>query len=101
MFRGAAGVIGTDHHLMRVKIKLHLRSRRKHVNTKKMNVDSTKLKDDKLLEAFQKDVSDILDDVWSNTMSIDDRYNLFLPQIKENTKHNFACNENTNRKRKE
>ena len=73
MVRRAAGVIGTDHHLMRVKIKMHLRSRRKHVNTKKMNVDSTKLKDDKLLEPFQKDLSDILDDVWSDTISIGDR----------------------------
>ena len=66
-----------------------------------MNVDSTKLKDDKLLEAFQKDLSDILGDVWSNTMSIDDRYNLFLSQIKAKAKHHFACDKNTNRKRKE
>ena len=28
MFRRAAGVIGTDHHLMRVKIRMHLISRR-------------------------------------------------------------------------
>ena len=62
MYRRAADVIGTDHHLMRVKIKMHLRNRRKQVNTKKMYVDSTKLKDDKLLEAFQKDLSNILDD---------------------------------------
>ena len=96
MFRRAAGVIGTDHHLMRVKIKMYLRSRRKHVSTKKMNIDSTKLKDDKLLEAFQKDLSGILDDIWSNTMSIDDRYNLFLSQIKEKAKHHFAYDKNTN-----
>jgi exonuclease III len=36
MFRGAAGAIGTDHQLMRVKIRIHLKSRRKNVNSKKM-----------------------------------------------------------------
>ncbi|UJR37458.1 hypothetical protein I4U23_030161 [Adineta vaga] len=34
MLRSAAGVLGTDHHLMRVKIKLHLRSRKKQKKTK-------------------------------------------------------------------
>ena len=54
MLRGAAGTIGTDHHLMCVKIKLHLKSRRKYVNQKKMNIDSTKLKDGKLLQAVSE-----------------------------------------------
>ena len=101
MFRRAPSIIGTDHHLMRVKIKMHLRNRRKHVNMKKMNVGSTMLKDDKLLEAFQKVLSDIFDDARSNTMNIDGRYNLFLSQIKEKAKRHFAHDKNTNRKRKE
>jgi hypothetical protein len=54
MFRRAAGAIETGHHLMRVKIRMHLKSRRKNVSSKKMNVDMTKLNDGKLLEAFQK-----------------------------------------------
>ena len=78
MVRRVADVIGLDHYLMRFKIKMHLRNRRKHVDMKKMNVDSIKLKDDKLLEAFQKDLSNIPDDARSTTMSIDDKYNLLL-----------------------
>ena len=85
MFRRVAGTIGTKHHLMRVKIRMHLKSRRKYVNAKKMNVDSTKLKDDKLLETFQKDLSDIIYEATDDTISIDKRYELFLSQIKEKT----------------
>ena len=101
MLRGAAGSIGTDHHLMRVKIKIHTKSRRKHVNSKKINVDSAKLKDDKLLEAFQKDLHDIFDKAKDDKINIDQRYELFLSQIKERVKHQFYVDKSTNRKRKE
>ena len=101
MPRGAAGSIGTDHHLMRAKIKIHLKSRRKYVNSKKINVDSAKLKDDKLLEAFQKDLHDIFDNAKDDTISIDQRYELFLSQIKERAKYHFYVDKSTNRKRKE
>jgi hypothetical protein len=57
ILRAAAGTRGTDHHLMLVKMRIHLKNRRKNVNQKKINVDSTKIKDDKLLAAFQKDHS--------------------------------------------
>jgi hypothetical protein len=66
-----------------------------------MNVDSTKLKDDKLLEAFQKDLYDILDDAKDDTISIDKRYEQFLSKIKEKAKYHFPVDKNTNRKRKE
>ena len=101
MLTGAAGSIGTNHHLMRAKIKIHLKSRRKYVNSKKINVDSAKLKDDKLLEAFQKDLHDIFDNAKDDTISIDQRYELFLSQIKERAKHHFYVDKSTNRKRKE
>ncbi|CAF3620000.1 unnamed protein product [Rotaria socialis] len=101
MFRRAAGAIGTDHHLMRVKIRMHLKSRRKNVNPKKMNVDSTKLKDDKLLEAFQKDLRDTIDATSDDTINIDERYQLFLSQLKEKAEQHFPVDKNSNRKRKE
>jgi exonuclease III len=101
MLRGAAGTIGTDHHLMRVKIRIHLKSRKKNVNSKKINVDSAKLKDDNLLEAFQKDLHDMFDDAKDDTISIDQRYELFLSQIKEKAKYHFSVDKNKNRKRKE
>ena len=101
MLRGAAGTIGTDHHLMRVKIRLHLRSRRKNANSKKINVDSTKLKDDKLLEAFQKDLQNTFENTKDDTISIDQKYELFLSQLKEKAKYHFPTDKNMNRKRKE
>ncbi|CAF1437436.1 unnamed protein product [Adineta ricciae] len=102
MLRGATGAIGTDHHLMRVKIKIHLKSRKKNANKKKINVDSTKLKDDQLLEAFQKDLQSILaDKAKDDGISIDQRYEQFLSQIQEKAKYHFPVDKNTNRKRKE
>ena len=100
MLRGAVGAIGTDHHLMRVKIRMHLKPRKK-VKSKKIHVDSTKLKDDKLLEAFQKDLHDTLNDAKDDTTSIDEKYDMFLSQIKEKAKQHFPVDKNSNRKRKE
>ena len=96
MLRGAAGTIGTDHHLMRVKIRLHLRSRRKNANSKKINVDSTKLKDDKLLEAFQKDLQNTFENTKDDTISIDQKYERFLSQLKEKAKYHFPTDKTMN-----
>ena len=38
---------------------MHLKTKRKNVGSKKIYVESTKLKDKKLLEAFQKDLHNI------------------------------------------
>ncbi|CAF2129927.1 unnamed protein product [Rotaria magnacalcarata] len=62
MYRRASGAIGTDHHLMRTKIKIHLKSRRKCGLQKKISMDAVKLKDEKLVEAFQKDLREMVDD---------------------------------------
>jgi hypothetical protein len=48
IFRRAVCATRTDHHLMRVNSGMHLKSGRKNLNSKKMNVDSTTLKDYKL-----------------------------------------------------
>jgi hypothetical protein len=101
MLRGAAGTTGTDRHLMRTKIKIHLKSIRKNVNSKKINVDSAKLKDDKLPEAFQKDLHDVFNNAKDDIISIDQRYELFLSQTKEKANHHFPVDKNTNRKRKD
>ena len=42
--RKATGVIGTDHHLMRTKVKFHLKTRRRIVPQKHFLVDRTKVK---------------------------------------------------------
>jgi hypothetical protein len=45
-------------------------------NIQKSN-DITKLKDEKLLEAFEKDLCDIIDNAKNDTISIDKRYERF------------------------
>ncbi len=52
-----------------------------------MNTDSTKLKDDKLLVVFQKDLQDIVNTAKDDTISIDKRCEPFLSQIKEKAKY--------------
>ena len=52
VLRRAASAIGTDHHLMRVKVKLHLKSRRKINKKKKLKYDHAKIKDGDILKQF-------------------------------------------------
>ncbi|CAF4074483.1 unnamed protein product [Adineta steineri] len=85
MFRRAAGAIGTDHHLMRIKIKLHLKTRRK-LQVRRTKYDYTKFKSEKALAMFQKDLNETLSDVTES--------------VKENAEKHFKLDKN-NSKRKE
>ncbi|CAF2169496.1 unnamed protein product [Rotaria magnacalcarata] len=101
MYRRASGAIGTDHHLMRTKIKIHLKSRRKGDLQKKISMDAVKLKDEKLVEAFQKDLREMVDDVNVDTISIDEKYELFVSHLKKKAEEHFIPDKKFNRKRKE
>ena len=50
--RTAAGVIGTDHHLIRSKIRLHLKSRKKSTTKQPRKLDKKKLSDPATVLAF-------------------------------------------------
>ncbi|CAF4919165.1 unnamed protein product, partial [Rotaria socialis] len=89
MYRRASGGIGTDHHLMRTKIKIHLKSRRKGVLQKKTSIDAVKLKDEKLVEAFQKGLRERVDDANVDTISIDEKYEMFVSHLKEKARGHF------------
>jgi hypothetical protein len=80
--RTAAGVIGTDHHLLRAKVKIHLRSRRKNQHSKRIRLDFKKLHDEKQVEAFQKDIERMRKEAANDTMSIDERYASFVECVK-------------------
>ncbi|CAF3677329.1 unnamed protein product [Rotaria sp. Silwood1] len=101
MLRSAAGAIGTDHHLMRVKIKLHLKSRKKLMKQRRVQYDITKFKDDKALESFQCDLRGTISGTSDDTISIDEKYSLFMEHLKVNAEKHFRLDKNTNRKRKE
>ena len=57
--RMAAGIIGTDHHLVRTKIKFHLKSRTKSASKKQSHgrLNKMKLRDPVLIQAFQSALS--------------------------------------------
>ncbi|CAF0787582.1 unnamed protein product [Rotaria sp. Silwood1] len=100
MYRKAAGAIGTDHHLMRIKIKLHFKSRRKLVQ-KKVVYDPIKMKNDNALKQFQKDLIPTLSDATDETISIDEKYDRFVEHMKTNAEKTFKIDKNKIRKRKE
>ncbi|CAF5075163.1 unnamed protein product [Rotaria magnacalcarata] len=100
MYRRASGAIGMDHHLMRTKIKIHLKSRRKGVLQKKTSIDAVKLKDEKLVEAFQKGLRERVDDANVDTISIDEKYELFVSHLKEKAEEHFILDKKVNRKKK-
>ncbi|CAF3235386.1 unnamed protein product [Rotaria sp. Silwood2] len=101
MLISAAGAIGTDHHLTRVKIKLHLKSRKKLMKQRRVKYDITKFKDDIALESFQCDLCGTISDASDDTISIDEKYSLFVEHLKVNAEKHFKLDKNTNRKRKE
>ncbi|CAF4649553.1 unnamed protein product, partial [Rotaria sp. Silwood2] len=82
MLISAAGAIGTDHHLTRVKIKLHLKSRKKLMKQRRVKYDITKFKDDIALESFQCDLCGTISDASDDTISIDEKYSLFVEHLK-------------------
>ncbi|CAF1529412.1 unnamed protein product, partial [Didymodactylos carnosus] len=101
MLRKAAGTIGTDHHLMRVKIKFHLRSRRKMNNVKKTKYDPTKMKDNNALKQFQLDINSTLGEILGQSISAEEKYLSFVEFLKENAEKHFKLDKNFNKKRKE
>ncbi|CAF2249578.1 unnamed protein product [Rotaria magnacalcarata] len=100
MYRRASGGIETDHHLMRTKIKIHLKSRRKGVLQKKTSIDAVKLKDEKLVEAFQKGLRERVDDANVDTISIDEKYEMFVSHLKEKAREHFILDKKVNRKKR-
>jgi exonuclease III len=54
--RMAAGAIGTDHHLLRTKLKFHLKSRKKRPNQQPVRLDRKKLKNEQFIKAFQDEL---------------------------------------------
>ena len=80
--RTAAGAIGigTDHHLLRIKLKFHLRSRRKVNVAQPPRIDRKKLKNEQLQPAFQAELSRRPSQTKSSIDNIDHKYNVFVGQ---------------------
>ena len=99
--RRATGAIGTDHHLMRSKIRLHLRSRKKISQQKRLRLDKSKLADEGTVRHFQSEVKRNLAQCKKDGDSIDMRYAKFVTCIKETAQHHFQPARAAQNKRKE
>jgi hypothetical protein len=99
--RTAAGAIGTDHHLLRAKVKFHLRSRRKNQHAKRMRLDFKKLNDESLVDAFQKDIEEMRKEAANATMTFDEKYTNFVEYIKKTEYEHFQQDQNNHRKQTE
>ena len=72
--RKATEVIGTDHHLMRTKVKFHMKTRRRVVPQKHFLVDRTRMKEDTNVTAFQNDLAQKLTTIQSGSADLEFRY---------------------------
>ncbi|CAF4625792.1 unnamed protein product, partial [Rotaria sp. Silwood2] len=78
--RDATGGIGTDHNLLRAKIRLHLKCRRKTEEKYRLRLDQSKLTDDCLLSAFQIELANERKAIRrdNKTLSVNEKFTNFL-----------------------
>jgi exonuclease III len=87
--RRPAGAIGTDHHLLRTKVKLHLKIRTK--KTKRPPVlDKNKLYDREVLSQFQRDLSTKLQQAYDLQHDLDDKYKHFVRVMQQTAEQHLA-----------
>jgi hypothetical protein len=98
--RKAAGVIGTDHHLMRTKIKFHLKSRRKIQNQRLFRLDQSKMKNDEKLLSFQDDLAKKHRSKNDEGSDINEKYEHFVSVIKETATTHFKSDSKNTKKMK-
>ncbi|CAF0997066.1 unnamed protein product [Didymodactylos carnosus] len=81
--RRAAGFIGADHHLLRAKLKIHLKSRTKNQQQKRLKLDYQKLRNDTLRDGFKRDIERKKNEVYDDEMTIDEKYSQFVEHVRE------------------
>src|ERR1700722_4004853 len=73
-YRYAVGGIGTGHHLLRTKVKIHLKCRQKGVRNNRLRLDTSKLNDDTRVKDFRTMIEAKSKTLYSSHMSIDEKY---------------------------
>jgi hypothetical protein len=100
--RRATGVIGTDHHLLRSKVKLHLKcKKKKNRQQTQIRIDRSKLEDEVLVERFPSELRKNLAKSKKDEDSIDVKYAKFVKHIKETAEDHFQPDQGSQRRRKE
>ena len=100
-YRRAIGSIGTDHHLMRAKIKLHLKCKKKRIRSSHLRLDRTKLEDKVVIERFQQDLAKQFNDVKENVVDVDGKYEIFVQCLKKTADKHLKLKKNNQLKQKE
>lgn len=100
-YRKASGSIGTDHHLMRSKIKLHLKSRKSNKQHNRFRLDHTKLNDERVVENFQKDISKKFEETKDEDVDVDEKYETLVQSLKESANKHLKLEKNDHQRQKE
>ncbi|CAF4215320.1 unnamed protein product, partial [Rotaria magnacalcarata] len=101
-YRRAAGGIGTDHHLMRSKLKLRLRSRNKITQTnQQMKIDRSKLPDDLILKMYRKELVTTYEESNQSSLDVNNKYIEFVKYVRQATEKHLTKKADKNKKRKE
>ncbi|CAF4219297.1 unnamed protein product, partial [Adineta steineri] len=101
VFRNAAGAIGTDHHLVRTKLKFHLRWRKKAEKPQCLRLEINKMKDVDLKRDFQEQLSYKLDAIAAQKKPIKEKYDVFTEHVKALSGAIFHNKQNKSKKPKE
>ena len=98
--RSCDGIIGTDHHLLRTKLKLHLKSRRKkNTHPRARRLDKQKLRDPARRQAFQAALS-VASPQHSLVATANEKYTDLVRVVKQVSEQQFAPDgQGTKRKR--
>ena len=98
--RMAAGTIGTDHHLLRTKLKFHLKIRKKASKQHHAHLDQRKLKNEHLVKVFQAELKNRSTASGSDNMTINQKYANFVDYVNK-TSNEIFTHDNSDKKRKE
>ena len=98
--RSCAGTIGTDHHLLRTKLKFHLKSRRK-ANTyrRTQRLDKQKLRDPIRRQAFQAALS-ASSPHYPSTATANEKYKEFVRLVKEVSEEQFTSDDQEKKRKR-
>ncbi len=92
--RTAAGTIGTDHHLLRTKLKFHLKSRKKQSKKQNIRLDRKKLKNEQFIKAFQTELINRPTPSTSTNANINQKYSEFVDYVNDISKKIFEVDSN-------
>ncbi|CAF3398890.1 unnamed protein product [Rotaria socialis] len=101
VYRNAAGAIGTDHHLVKAKLRLHLRCRKKAEKPQCLRLDMNKIKNDNLQKKFQEQLLNKLEGIGAQKKTVNEKYDEFVDYVKNLGGTIFKQEQNTPRKAKE